>query len=110
MKLIGQLASDNSLAKTLKELSEFARDEPEFFDWFLRWWSDYMTLVLSEETLRWMQEHGDTSGKLLQAEAMKRLKANVKSGEFSGLQGVRLAYQDLLDAVQEVVTEGRRIR
>jgi len=105
--VIGKLARDHSSAKSLLDLAEFAKTDPRFFDEFMQWMKDYMTLVTSEDTLRWLNRHGDSGGRLLQAEVMKKLKSlQAKQSESGGdLKELILVYQNLLNAMREVVSE-----
>jgi len=105
--VIGKLARDNSSAKSLLDLAEFAKSEPKFFDEFMQWMKDYMTLVTSEDTLQWLNRHGDSSGRLLQAEIMKKLKPLLKGKPESGgeLKELISDYQNLLNAMREIVSE-----
>ncbi len=98
---------DHSSAKSLLDLAEFAKTDPRFFDEFMQWMKDYMTLVTSEDTLRWLNRHGDSGGRLLQAEVMKKLKSlQAKQSESGGdLKELILVYQNLLNAMREVVSE-----
>ena len=74
----------------------------------MQWMKDYITLTMSDETSRWMNKHGDTTGKLLQAEVTKKLAPYVKAKHsISDPKDVILSFQMLLNAMQEVVSEKR---
>ncbi len=107
-QVVGQLTRNYSSAKSMLEIAEFAKESPEFFAEFLQWMTDYMTLVLSDDTLRWLRRHRDGSGKLLQAEVMKKLAPFIKeihADSEDDPKKVMSIFQNLLNSMKEVISE-----
>lgn len=92
--------------KNMSELAAFAKEEPELFQKVSQWVIDYMAFMMSDEALRWLNDHGNYSMTLLQKEITKKLTPTFASNDFVSAppdMKLMLILQNMLNATQQVV-------
>jgi DNA-binding HxlR family transcriptional regulator len=104
-QLLKSLSSKDPSAKAIAELARMAKDDPNLFEQFSRWMTDYTVLMASEETREWLRRHGE---KQFRVELTKRLAPRLPRAQ-SDREVVITDLQVLLDVTREIVSPRRKV-
>jgi DNA-binding transcriptional ArsR family regulator len=77
-QIFKQLALDPSIVDTLSEMNKLAKDDPQLFEGFMQWITDFAFLMTSDDTVSFVTRHpGEEGGRLLKERMSKKLSRSV---------------------------------